>query len=170
MSITPTGISSLHLDALQRMLAASEAFQAWVEAEDATEALAHIHIDAFAPDDLEAARPFVLIEDGELADSAFAGGAGQVFEREASFNIVFDGNALAPSDSLPSPTVKDQGFDFRNKVEAILADLELLAGTADYVYIQDIRQIYPMTRTNPRKGRNEDSFYWGFQVRIGRAG
>lgn len=167
MSITAEGISSIHLDALQRMIAASPVFQAWTGAADATAAMEHIYIDAFEPEDLEGARPFVLIEDGELDDSAYAGGGGQVFHREATFNLIFDDNVLAPSEELPQPTNKDQGFHFRNQVEGVLADFEALAGTGDYVYIKGIRQIYPMTRTRKTKGRNEDAFYWGFEVRIG---
>lgn len=131
MPVTPTGHLSLPLDYLRKTVAASASFQSWTGTADATAALARVHLVNAAP---AATRPLAAIDWARNHSSTReADGTHAWFTRQGTLSLLLrDTIATSTSD-------EDAALDFLNKVGALWADMEALAGTSGYLDIQSIR-------------------------------
>jgi len=167
MAVTPTGMSGQQLAAIRNLIAASATFQAWVGAGSAADAAKAIYLDAFRceGDDLSEYRPFALIQDAGQSHEAIAGGTRNHFASAGTFVVVFEEDVPADYVGDEAEKIEDAGYWFRNKVDAVLA--EMMEGTGTYASLRSIEEEYPMTRNHKAKGKRGDWFFWGFRVVMG---
>jgi len=136
----PSGLLSSPQLRLAKMLAASDAFQTLVEAEDATEALDAIHYEGLpAPADEETGE-YTLAEFSAYRPCAILYGEEWAADRVAEQTCEYSGSvvmeiyqtAAASHEDLPTA---DAQLSFRNTVGAILAEMLALPWVEPYLAV-----------------------------------
>jgi hypothetical protein len=129
--VEPAGLFSLPMKYLRDALAQSSNFQAWVEADNATEALESIHLVKISGSSYT--RPFALIDFGEDYDRfREAGGNVSHFVPSGSLLLMFEMDVASENED----SWQDACLAFTNTVGAIIADIEALSGQAGYLNIK----------------------------------
>lgn len=149
MAVSPSGILSLPLYYLRQSLAASTNFQTWVGVETAAAALAYIHYFGTASE----TRPFATIGySDEWSREIISRGARHYFQSTGNpLALTFDADINSEHD------LNDALFTFTNTVGAVMADMEALAGTGNYLAITNYRMIRPPTRCHREQRESDDS-------------
>lgn len=130
--VAPTGHLSLPIDLLRKTVAGSTTFQAWTGTADAAAALARVHA---VQADASAAKPFAVVDWARsYSRRRDAGGTRNHFQATGSLSLLFRAQ-------ITEADAGDAAYDFLNKVGAVLADMEGLAGTAGYLDVEEIRLV-----------------------------
>jgi len=146
VAVTPTGIISLPLHYLRLTVAGSSSFQTWVGAEDAAGALAYVFgeevewgSDTAAADKL---GPFAYVAWAEnWARERYGVGDHNLFAQRGDLTLAFRAPIAAAYQNAQDGsdyTGLDAATAFGNTVGAIIAEMEVLAGTAGYLDIATI--------------------------------
>lgn len=151
-NVTPSGMISLAMDRLRRMLAASETWQTWCGAEDATEALDFISLVDREPD--RAVFAIVDLPD-EFEHEAQGGGAQNLMWDSGMLVLVIQAEVPEAYQGLEPGDELNAALDFANKLGAVIAELAALAGTGtgDYLNVQAIRLSAPGIQRTARQWR-----------------
>jgi hypothetical protein len=159
MTTLDTAVGSLAKarDNLRNALAASSAFQAWVGAADAAEALERIHLSAlplpppqkgeYTEAELASVLPCAIVHTVAFSAIHDATGSAWEYTHGGSINVHFIGPADSETAAYPGPC----GRKFENVLGGILDDLEAIAGTsAGFAFSS------AMMREEPERGHFED--------------
>jgi len=125
MSVTPTGAISKPIYELKRLVAACAAFQEWVGAADATEALGSIHEVQYRG---TPTRPCALVDQGPGWRFELSPGRGMT---SGSLVLILEG-AVAAADA---PVMSDAFYSFCNAVWAILEEMSVLVLGRQYLMV-----------------------------------
>lgn len=138
--VAPTGIVSKAQGNMRTLLSESAAFQTWVGAANATEALDSIYL--IEGPAVSASRPLAVIGPGDkFSMDAIAGGVISEYWHSGVVQIWFEDDV---ADALNEP---DAWFTFTNTMGAILADLVNPTDTDSVMNITQIEQIFGPART-----------------------
>jgi hypothetical protein len=152
MPVTPTSSLALYLANLRTLIAASATFQAWVGADDAAAAAAHVHLiglpppngEEFTADELSALRPFVIVGFHPRDGVQFSRVADQEYEESARVAFSFE-DEVAPENAR---NYDDAAIDFLNQAGGTLKDMQDLAGTDGYLSVHEFRMEKAPTRAD----------------------
>lgn len=144
----PAGSLSLSQSYLRAMLSECAAFQTWVSAANATEALASIYYEGlpdpadknvgYTRDELESVRPYAVIfldEEEGFLKSHIATGSSYDFEDHGRLKLRLEQDA--PDDVGDEPN-SDANLRWKNVIGQIIDDLCGLAGTAGNLAFTEI--------------------------------
>ncbi|WP_166820516.1 hypothetical protein [Thalassoroseus pseudoceratinae] len=135
MPINPSGILSTPADKLAELVSESSTFQSWVSADDATEALDSVFIQArSASGDGEYSRPFALI---------YFEGFSNGLNRYANGTLYL----LLEADVTES-THQDSAYEFTNQAGAIVAEVMAGSYAGGKLFIRSINSAVPPQRAD----------------------
>ncbi|HPD15808.1 MAG TPA: hypothetical protein PLE19_12710 [Planctomycetota bacterium] len=152
MALTPTGLIAKPLDLVCDLFAAIPAFQRWTGHEnDATGAKTHTHIEDAELDPetgvAEVPHVIVLLGDRMEGDSEQGGsGARNHFVHKWEVGLQVKAAISAEYKDVP----RDMFLEFANALGAVLAGMELLAGTGGMPNIVGWRALGPAGRADHR--------------------
>jgi len=132
MAVTGVGILSQPLEKIAELIANVGAFQAWVDADDASEAKESIFLCGLESG--ESARPFVAVHLHEFKSVAIGGGGGSTFSDTGSAMLVFE-NTI---DETNSESIQDAFLSFLNDVGAVINGMKNLSNVNAYLPIRSI--------------------------------
>lgn len=159
MTVAATGAQGKALDNLQTLLAASSTFQTWVdEAGDPTAAKDHIYrVAVGAP--IAAKRPFAsvgLYKDGSgFRWEAHSGGAVQHGIESGRMWLGFEGNVAEAHEDDEA----DAEITFLNTVDAVLTEIEALAGSDTYLNVTAIEREWGPRHSDPGEDASEGNYF-----------
>lgn len=158
MSVTPTGILSIPFSNLQTLLADCATFQAWVDADNATEAKESIHFLAVDAD--EATRPFALISpDAEWTLTAIS--SGPDFSDHGALILTLEADISEVNVGNPA----DEYFEFANAVGGIIDEMSQKARSGAYMMVSSFSfEEAPYRSRKERK--NSDGDYCGVSFKV----
>lgn len=151
MPQTPSGLMSLPLDHLRRLVSACEAFQTWTGAADATEALEHIHMVELPQGDL--VRPFALIGFGDRWKSEQR--SIQLYTKTGELFLMFEDDVAAADQA----SAADALFGFMNPMGDVVSEMLQLAGTDDYLNVLEMEMEVPPIRENEEDAQIAEDYY-----------
>ena len=169
MAVVPAGIMSEPLSRLAAMLADCEAWQSWVEADDATEALGHIRYVEIGADELTTLQPWALIDQGASfnLDTVAGGGFDQMTVGGSLLLRIQDAVAEAVADDPAAAQ-----FTFANHLGAVISGLRALAGGSGRLPELSF-ELLDLYRPDPKlrvPGQEGDFFSATFEIRWGLGG
>ena len=129
---TPTGLLAEPLYHLAFLIASSTAFQTWTATENATAALAHVHI--VEPDDGPVTHPFCVVTWEKCRWNAVAGGTGLQHQANGEMYALFE----AKIDETDINVSKEPAYKFTNSLGAIIQDMLDKSGTGGYLFVPSI--------------------------------
>lgn len=144
------------MENLKTLVAACPAFQTWVDADDATEAAAHVYLVALSAP--VAARPFAMAREKEPADHrrpSIAGGSHQHFAEAGTLELLFE-DAVAAGDADDH---EDAELAFMAHVNAVVADMMALAGSGAYLIVRGITIVNGPARVHPDARQSDGDYY-----------
>lgn len=154
MSVDPAGVLSLPMARLRTLVAASAAFQTWVDEETAEAAAAHVFLAA-VPFASVADANFALVQMGDTAE--FEGmSTGPEFQESGELVLYFHGTIS--EDDLG--TLPDEFFTYCNTLGAILAQMEALVRSGTYLFVRRIGLSEGPYRSAIKKKAVRGDYYW----------
>lgn len=152
MAVTPSGILSKPVDEFATMLANVAAFQTWVDADDASEAISSIY-----PHGIETGldnRPFCAIHLDGYKSTAIGGGFGNTFSDSGAVLLVFE--AAVGDDNIDS--IPDAVNEFLNAVGSIIAGLKSLSGVDGYPHIRTLDRYSGPSRVDAAEANTSEDY------------
>lgn len=157
MTVTPSGILSEPMANLRAALSQCDAFQTWVDANDATAALSSIGLVEKA----DLTRPFAVIDHGETWETRRLDGGGTYHDNGSLF-VLFEEDVAEDNQSSEADAV----LAFSNTIGAILEDLWAVSpGVFDTRSISLVSG--PLRSDDKERKQGEDYVQIIFQVRWG---
>ena len=169
MTVAPEASLSLPFDRLRTMVANSVEFQTWrgveLEPDPVEAAKAFIHLlETPAPADkqrytkaeLETLRPLALIgwpRGAGLNLRRVAGGLGLTFLESMPLYLAFEDTVDT------SGPIEDTFFTFTNHVGKVIADMEKLAGTDDFLALSNLA-VDDFWREDPDATTGSGDYWW----------
>jgi hypothetical protein len=178
MPLTATGPISLAAENLRTLISICPAWQTWVGATEgdaaakAAIAKASIHIldvqtpdaghrEALEKDELEAARPWIII-DLSLAQD-MSGRPGFSYKKHANHLLIPEGDLLMVIEAdVPEAYVADEAsakLDFLNKLGGVMADMASLAGDDGRINLTEIATITEAIRSDNTQAGTQGDYY-----------
>jgi hypothetical protein len=162
MSVEPTHEFGLLIAALRTMVAKSDVWQAWTEADDEAEALALVNYGlTFTP---RALATEALVGQINGDGNKVSGGDSDVFDLTADVLLAF--TADVPETYLGRALVSDAYVDFMNKWEGVRDEVLALCGTAGHPICNGWELMKPPVRVFQedaeyveREGEDENTDY-----------
>lgn len=151
MPQTPSGLMSLPLSHLRRLVSECEAFQTWTGAADATEALEHIHLVELPQGDL--VRPFALIGFGARWKTEQR--SVQLYTKTGELFLMFEAD-VADADQA---SAADAIFGFMNPLGDVVSEMLEKAGTDDYLNVIELEMEEPPLRENEEDAQLNEDYY-----------
>jgi hypothetical protein len=161
MALTGTGAICLPLENMRTLLAACDSFQDFVEAGDATEALASVSLFREESDSLT--KPCAVVvwsESDSHSIEQVASGGNNLFTDSGCCDVFFLADVSdSYKDSLPESFVS-----FLNAVGAVLDEIKELAGLDEYLCVDHMEKIAGPSRDDKATGGVEMEigyrFHW----------
>jgi hypothetical protein len=149
--ITPSSYLAERLCGIETLLANCTAWQEWVNADDATEALAHIYIPA-NESPATSAKPFAIVNDNGIVTTKTG---------ETAYTTLSDYYILIVNEPPEDLTTdRDIYLDALNKVGAIMEEMMELQGTengaARFINLSSVTKIAgPLFRSNIEEAQGQ---------------
>ena len=164
----PSGVLNAGLVALRTLLSECAAFQDWVSAMDATEALGSIHYHVEEGEDaaMRALRPFALIHYGDTwSANKAASGSRHLHLAGGSIELHFERETTGAYAADPANAMNE----FTSEISDILADMLDLSGRSGYLAIDEIEYLDgPAWRSDEAsRAEGNDFLHIGFELTYG---